>query len=56
VAAGTIKAVLFDSGDTLLEPMGGGWWPRPAMRALLSRLPSPIEPARLDAAQAQGME
>ncbi|MGO9605246.1 MAG: HAD family hydrolase [Candidatus Binataceae bacterium] len=56
MAGSTIKAVLFDSGDTLLEPMGGTWWPRPAMRTLLDRLSSPIEPDRLDAAQARGME
>jgi putative hydrolase of the HAD superfamily len=27
-----IKAVLFDSGDTLVRPIGGTWWPRPVFR------------------------
>jgi putative hydrolase of the HAD superfamily len=56
MAIGSIKALLFDSGDTLLEPVGGGWWPRPALRFLLDRSPSFVEPERLSAALDRGME
>jgi putative hydrolase of the HAD superfamily len=52
----SIKAVLFDSGDTLLEPVGGAWWPRPALRALLDQSASLVEPGRLSAALDRGME
>lgn len=53
---GSIKAVLFDSGDTLLEPVGGAWWPRPALRALLDQSSSLVDPHRLSAAQDRGMK
>ncbi|HLX06010.1 MAG TPA: HAD family phosphatase [Candidatus Binatus sp.] len=53
---GSIKAVLFDSGDTLLEPIGGAWWPRPALRAVLDQSASRVEPGRLSAALDRGME
>jgi putative hydrolase of the HAD superfamily len=53
---GSIKAVLFDSGDTLLEAVGGAWWPRPALRALLDQSASLIEPDRLSAALDRGMK
>jgi putative hydrolase of the HAD superfamily len=56
MAIGSIKAVLFDSGDTLLEPLGGAWWPRPALRAILDQSASILEPARLSAALDRGME
>ncbi len=51
-----IKAVLFDSGDTLLEPVGGAWWPRPAMLAVLNQSASRVEPDRLGAALDLGMQ
>ena len=51
-----IRAVLFDSGDTLLAPAGGAWWPRPALRDLLNQLASAVEPDRLTAALDRGME
>ena len=51
-----IKAVLFDSGDTLLEPAGGAWWPRPAMLDVLNRSGSRVEPDELSAALERGME
>lgn len=50
------KAVLFDSGDTLLEPVGGVWLPRPSLRALLNDSPSRVEPDRLSAALDAGMQ
>jgi putative hydrolase of the HAD superfamily len=50
-----IRAVLFDSGDTLLEPVGGAWWPRPSLRAVLDESPTRVEPARLNAALDRGM-
>ncbi len=50
-----VRVVLFDSGDTLLEPVGGAWWPRPSLRALLDKSPSRVEPARLNAALDRGM-
>jgi putative hydrolase of the HAD superfamily len=53
---GSIKAVLFDSGDTLLEPVGGAWWPRPALRALLDQSASLVDPHRLSAALDRGMK
>jgi putative hydrolase of the HAD superfamily len=53
---GSIKAVLFDSGDTLLEPVGGAWWPRPALRAMLDQSAPLVEPDRLSAALDRGME
>jgi putative hydrolase of the HAD superfamily len=54
--ANSIKAVLFDSGDTLLEPVGGAWWPRPALRALLDQSALLVKPDRLSAALDRGME
>jgi len=56
VPINAIKAALFDSGDTLLEPVGGAWWRRPSLRALLNESPSPVEPDRLSAALDRGMQ
>jgi putative hydrolase of the HAD superfamily len=36
--------------------LGGAWWPRPALVALLDQSPSPVEPDRLSAALDRGME
>ena len=50
-----IKAVLFDSGDTLLRPIGGAWWPRPVLRRLFQKSAIEVEPERLDTAHHRGM-
>ena len=50
-----IKAVLFDSGDTLLRPIGGAWFPRPVLRRLFQKSGVEIVASRLDAAHNRGM-
>lgn len=49
------RIVLFDSGDTLLRPTGGGWWPKPRTTELISGagLPAPDD-ERLRAALSAG--
>ena len=49
------RIVFFDSGDTLLRPIGTGWWPKPRTTELITDagLPAPDE-ARLHAALAAG--
>jgi phosphoglycolate phosphatase-like HAD superfamily hydrolase len=32
-----IKGILFDSGDTLVRPIGGSWWPGPYFHEILDR-------------------
>ena len=55
MAGGAIKAVLFDSGDTLLRPIGGTWWPRPVLLRLLQRSGLEVTAQRLDAAHEPGV-
>ena len=55
MAGGAIKAVLFDSGDTLLRPIGGTWWPRPVLQRLLQRSGLEVTAQRLDAAHEPGV-
>jgi putative hydrolase of the HAD superfamily len=52
---GEIKAVLFDSGGTLLRPIGGAWWPRPVLRRMLQKSGTKIAPNQLDDAHQRGM-
>jgi putative hydrolase of the HAD superfamily len=42
-----IMAVLFDSGDTLLRPVSGAWWPRPGFVRLLNELGVQFDDSRL---------
>ena len=32
-----IKGILFDSGDTLVRPIGGSWWPGPYFHEILDK-------------------
>jgi putative hydrolase of the HAD superfamily len=45
------RIVFFDSGDTLLRPVGAEWWPKPRTRELMSPadLPVPDDDRLLDA-------
>jgi putative hydrolase of the HAD superfamily len=45
-----VQAVLFDSGDTLLTPIGGTWWPPPALLRVLDEVSPRVEQTRLAAA------
>jgi putative hydrolase of the HAD superfamily len=50
-----IKAVLLDSGDTLVKPIGGAWWPRPGFIRLLNDLGVHVDPEKLGASLDSGM-
>jgi putative hydrolase of the HAD superfamily len=50
-----IKAVLFDSGGTLLRPIGGAWWPRPILQRMLQKSGTKITLSQLDGAHQRGV-
>jgi hypothetical protein len=50
-----IKAVLFDSGDTLITPIGWAWWPRPSFIRMLDPLGARIAPTDLEVPLNTGM-
>ena len=57
VEPSSVEAVLLDSGDTLVHPLYGTWWPKPALRRLIAsgRLGSFTDSA-IEAALGCGME
>ena len=51
-----VKGILFDSGDTLVFPKGGSWWPGPDFHAILQRhgiSGSDVSPGKLKLALAE---
>src|SRR3972149_8969117 len=53
----SVSGILFDSGDTLVFPKGGSWWPGPDFHSVLRRHGVPdssINPNGLNLALAEG--
>ena len=46
----TLRGVLLDSGDVLMGPRGGRWWPRPGFREVVEANVAGLPWARFDAA------
>ena len=52
-----LKGILFDSGDTLVRPIGGAWWPGPPFEEILASEGVGDYPMdRLDGAIQEGMK
>ena len=52
-----IRGILFDSGDTLVYPKSGSWWPGPDFKSILLRLgiePVPVESDTMKTALEEG--
>lgn len=53
-----IQGILFDSGDTLVFPKSGSWWPGPDFETILLRHgvePVRFDPVSMEAALAEGL-